>query len=136
MIIKNKFFVGLTIALAIFATAVFGIVALNNTETVSDISYNGSEVVFSGVYDTSVSLEGAEVEMVSTPVVMKMRFSGDVTETSMQGNFKIEDEEEVCFAAIMARDTDYIKITNGEEVFIFNFETVEETNAFYASIVE
>ncbi|MFI3129575.1 MAG: hypothetical protein R3Y18_05860 [Bacillota bacterium] len=136
MIIKNKFFVGLTIALAIFATAVFGIVALNNVETASDISYNGSEVVFSGVYDTEVSLEGAEIEMVSTPVVMKMRFSGDVSETSMQGNFKIEDEEEVCFAAIMARDTDYIKITNGEEVFIFNFESAEETSAFYASITK
>ncbi len=134
MIIKNKFFVGLTIALAIFATAVFGIVALNDVETASDISYNGSEVVFSGPYDVSVSLEGATVEMVSTPAVVQMRFNGDVSETAMQGNFKVEDE--ACFAAIQSRDADYIKITNGDQVFIFNFETPAETSAFYASLVK
>ncbi|MFI3167614.1 MAG: hypothetical protein R3Y32_05790 [Bacillota bacterium] len=134
MIIKNKFFVGLTIALAIFATAVFGIVLMNTGEEVSDISFNGSEVVFSGPYDAAVSLEGAEIEMVATPAVMQMRFNGDISETTMQGNFKVENE--ACFAALLSRDADYIKITNGEEVFIFNFESAEETQAFYAEITE
>lgn len=134
MIIKNKFFVGLTIALAIFATAVFGIVALNDVEEKSDISFNGSDVVFSGPYDAKVSINDAEIEMVSTPVVMQMRFNGDVSETTMQGNFKVENE--ACFAALLSRDADYIKITNGEEVYIFNFESAEETEAFYASITE
>ncbi len=132
MIIKNKFFVGLTIALAIFATAVFGIVALNSSEEASDISFNGSQVVFSGPYDASVSLEGATVEMIAKPAVMQMRFDGDVSETAIQGNFKVEDQ--ACFAALQARDADYIKITNGEEVYIFNFETAEETATFFQAL--
>lgn len=134
MIIKNRFFVGLTIALAIIITAVFGVVALNTSSESSDISYNGNEVVFSGSYDASVSLEGASVEYVSAPVVVQMRYSGDVSETAIQGNFKVEGEAEPCFAAILSRDTDYIKITNGSEVYVFNFETPQETVAFYEMI--
>ncbi len=136
MIIKNKFFVGLTIALAIFATAVFGIVALNDVSETGDITFDGSQVVFSGPYDASVSIDGATVEYVSTPAVMQMRYDGVVSETTLQGNFKMQDQDDACFAALLSRDADYIKITNDEEVYIFNFETAAETAAFYTELLK
>ena len=132
--IKNKFFVTLTIGLAIFATAIFGLVAFNSVEETPDISYNGEKVIFSGKYDTEVALDGADIELMSQPVVVKMRFNGQISDTSLQGDFIVESEESTCFAAIANRDTDYIKISQDGKVFMFNFETPVETIEFYENI--
>lgn len=132
--LKNKIVVTLLLAVAVALTGILFIAASKNVSE-NEVTLNGNDLIISGKIYAVVDITTSDVELITDNLDVTMRYSGLSSSNEINGEFAIKGKEGSTLCAIKDKTKTYIQITSGEESYIVNLKTSEQTLKLYNEIL-